>query len=123
MKTLNAALAVACLLVAPSAAMAATVQNTGNVEISVLAPAQHARERIELRVSTAGLDLRNPQNIERLRARVTKAIETACNPGNRLNADLSPDWQCRREMGANATATLYTLARQGAPRSRSLASN
>ena len=121
MKTLNTALAVASLLVAPSAAMAATAQNMGNVEISVLAPAQHSRERIELRVSTAGLDLSNPQNLERLRARVTKAIETACNPGDRLNVDMSPDWQCRREMGANTTAILYRLARQGS--STSLASN
>ena len=121
MKTLNAAFAAACLLVAPSAAMAATAQDVDNVEISVLAPAQHSREPIELRVSTAGLDLSNPQNLERLRSRVTKAIETACNPGNRINADLSPDWQCRREMGANATAALYTLARHGG--SKSLASN
>ncbi|MEO7692113.1 MAG: UrcA family protein [Sphingomonas sp.] len=121
MKTLNAALAAACLLVAPSAAMAATAQDVDNVEISVLAPAQHSREPIELRVSTAGLDLSNPQNLERLRARVTKAIAAACNPGGRINADLSPDWQCRREMGANATTALYTLARQGAP--KHLASN
>ena len=121
MKTLNAAFAAACLLVAPSAAMAATAQDVDAVEINVLAPAQHSRESIELRVSAAGLDLSNPQNLERLRSRVTKAIETACNPGNRINADLSPDWQCRREMGANATAALYTLARHGG--SRSLASN
>ena len=121
MKTLNAAFAAACLLVAPSAAMAATAQDVDNVEISVLAPAQHSREPIELRVSTAGLDLSKPQNLERLRSRVTTAIETACNPGNRINADLSPDWQCRREMGANATAALYTLARHGG--SRSIASN
>ena len=119
MKTLNAAFAAACVLVAPSAAMAATAQDVDNGEVSVTvtAPAQHAREPIELRVSTAGLDLRDPQNLERLRARVAREIETACNPGNRLNADLSPDWKCRREMGASATATLYSLARRGAPQS------
>jgi len=123
MKTLNAALAAACLLAAPTAAMAATAQDVGNGEpsVTVTAPAQHAREHIELRVSTAGLDLSNPQNLERLRSRVTKAIAVACNPGGRINADLSPDWQCRREMGANATAALYTLARHGG--AKSLASN
>lgn len=121
MKILNAALAAGCSLVAPSLAMATTPSGQDNVEVIATAPTQHAREHIELRVSTAGLDLSNPQNLERLRSRVTKAIETACNPGDRLNADLSPDWQCRREMGANATAILYTLARQDAP--KSLASN
>ena len=123
MKTLNAALAAACLLVAPSSAMAATAQNVGNAElnVTVTAPAQHAREAIELRVSTAGVDLSNPQDLERLRSRLTKEIAVACNPGGRINADLSPDWQCRREMGANATAALYTLARHGG--SKSLASN
>ena len=121
MKTLNAALAAACLLVAPSTAMAGTSLDRDGAEIVAVGPAQHARERIELRVSTANLDLSNPQSLERLRSRVTRAIEIACNPGDRVNADLSPDWRCRREMGASATATLYTLARQGA--SRSLASN
>jgi len=121
MKSLNAALAAACLFAAPTTAIAATSQRGEGVEIVAPAPTQHARERIELRVSTAGLDLRDPQNLERFRTRVTRAIETACNPGNRINADLSPDWQCRREMGASATATLYSLARRGA--GQTLASN
>jgi UrcA family protein len=113
MKSLNAALAAACLFAAPTTAIAATSQGGDGVEIVAPAPTQ--------RVSTAGLDLRDPQNLERFRTRVTRAIETACNPGNRINADLSPDWQCRREMGASATATLYSLARRGA--GQTLASN
>jgi len=121
MKTLNVALAAACSLVSPSIVMAGTPVSLENVDVVAVAPAQHGREHIKLSVSRADLDLSNPQNIERLRLRISKAIETACNPGDRLNADMSPDWQCRREMGANATEILYTLARQGAP--KALASN
>ena len=121
MKTLNVALAAACSLVAPSMVMAATPSTLNNDDVVAVAPAQHARERIELRVSTAGFDLSNPQGIERLRSHVTKAIETACKPADPINTKPSPDWQCRREMGASATAVLNAMARRSAP--TALASN
>ncbi len=113
MKILNVAFAAAFALVGPYSAMATTAGDKDTVELDVLAPAQNARERIALRVSVADIDVTNPQSLERLRARVSKAIAANCNPGGRLNADETPDWQCRREMGASANAALYALARQG----------
>jgi len=121
MKTLNVALAAAWSLVAPSMAMAATPSIQNSDDVVAVAPAQHARERIELRVSTAGFDLSNPQSVERLRSHITKAIETACKPTDPLNTKPSPDWQCRHEMGASATAALSAMARRAAP--TALASN
>jgi len=121
MKTLNVALAAALSLVAPSTVMAATPSTQNDAEVVAVAPAQHARERIELRVSTAGYDLKDPQSIERLRSHITKAIATACKPAEPLNTKPAPDWQCRREMGASATAALSAVGRRASP--QSLASN
>jgi len=42
-------------------------------------------------------------------AAVDLLIDTLSTPGNRLNADISPDWQCRREMGANAEVAVNRL--------------
>jgi len=121
MKTLNVALAAAWSLVVPSIAMAATPTTQNDDEVVAVAPAQHARERIELRVSTAGFDLSNPQSVERLRAHISKAIETACVPADPVNTKPSPDWQCRHELGASATAALSTIGRRGT--ATALASN
>lgn len=66
------------------------------------------REQITATVSTAGLDLSTPEGRDRLHDRLSRAIAVACNPGDRLNADMSPDWQCRKEM--NASAMVQVLA-------------
>ncbi len=100
MKTICAAIAAAGLF-ASTAAMAG--------------PAE--REPVKINVSTAGLDLTTQQGVDQARTRIDRAIAAACNPGDRVGADLSPDYRCRREMAANATPTLTRLA-QGVVTSR-----
>ncbi|MET0363256.1 MAG: UrcA family protein [Sphingobium sp.] len=94
MTTLSVAIAAVGLLVAPAIAPAT---------------APHHRESVSVAVATKDLDLSRPEHIARLRDRMARAIALACNPGNRLNADISPDWQCRREMGANAEVAVNRL--------------
>jgi UrcA family protein len=96
MKYLYAAIAAVGLFASGTAASAATSQN---------------REAVSISVVTAGLDLGSEQDVGKLRTRVSRAIALACNPGDRLNADMSPDYQCRREMAANAAPQLNQLLR------------
>lgn len=105
MKTLSAAVAAIALFTVPTVASASTAQS---------------REQVSVAVSTDGLDLSRPEHVERLRNRAARAIAAACNPGDRLNADLSPDWRCRAEMGANAEVAMNRLI--GVPNNR-VASN
>ncbi len=60
------------------------------------------RETVQLRLSPAGEDLSDQKALAAFRAQAMKSISQVCNPGDRLGADMAPDWQCRREM----TATL-----------------
>jgi UrcA family protein len=94
MKTIAAAL-VAATLLAPAA---------------VMAEVPEAREPVSLTVSTQGLDLTQPAGVKALQSRMDKAIAAACNPGDRIGADLSPDYRCRQEMAANVEPTLQQIA-------------
>lgn len=94
MKTLSLAVAAIALFAAPTIASASPAQN---------------REQVSVAVSTNDLDLSRPEHVERLRTRVARAIQAACNPGDRLNADITPDWRCRTEMGANAEVAMNRL--------------
>ena len=68
------------------------------------------RETVSVGVSAHGLDLSRAEHREKLRLRMARAIAQACNPGDRIGADLAPDWQCRREMTASAEPALRRLA-------------
>lgn len=93
MKLLSAAIAAVGLLVAPAVSQAAS----------------NNREQVSVAVQSNDLDLSRPEHVEKLRDRFSRAIAQACNPGDRLNADLKPDWQCRSEMGANAAIAMNRL--------------
>lgn len=104
--------AVAALgLCAPSAPVFA--HPTDHITVSVDGSAQGGRERVALQVSTEGLNLAAPAGVAKLRKRLERAIAYACNPGDRLDADLSPDYQCRQEMATSAEPALLAIA-QGA---------
>ncbi|MET0238646.1 MAG: UrcA family protein [Sphingobium sp.] len=105
MKHLNAAIAAISVLAAPAIASAATPNH---------------REPVSVAVSAQGLDLSRPEHIDSMRKRVARAISEACNPGDRLSADNSPDWQCRQEMRANAETAMNRMI--NAPANR-IASN
>ncbi|MFT3964849.1 MAG: UrcA family protein [Sphingobium sp.] len=105
MKHLSAAIAAVGLLVAPAIAQATS---------------SHNREQVSVAIATNDLDLSRPEHVAKLRDRVSRAIAAACNPGDRLNADLKPDYRCRNEMGANAELAMNRLL--GQPQGR-VASN
>lgn len=74
------------------------------------------RESVSLKVDTAGVDFANPASVAALRQKVERQIEAACNPGDRADADMKPDFKCRREMAANLDPTLYQLAQRATDR-------
>lgn len=94
MKTIAAALAAASLF----------------ASAAVSAEAPKGREQVSVSVSSAGLDLNSAAGLAQLQSRVDKAIAAACNPGDRIGADLSPDYKCRREMAANVQPTMQQIA-------------
>lgn len=103
--------------IALSALVLATVPTAAMAETQ--AP---KREPVSINVSTEGLDLSSANGMQTLRGRMSQAIAAACNPGDRLNANLAPDWQCRREMGAVAEAQIMRIASQSSAKGR-VASN
>lgn len=60
-----------------------------------------AREKVSLPVTAAGVDFADPEAVARFRAAAARQIAAACNPDDRVGADLSPDFKCRREMAAS----------------------
>jgi UrcA family protein len=94
MKYLGAAVAAACLF----------------ASAAVSAEAPQGRENVSINVSSADLDLTTPDGVAQLQGRIDKAIAAACNPGDRIGADLSPDYKCRREMAANVQPTMQQIA-------------
>lgn len=83
MKTIFTALAAVAVLAGSSAAFA------------------NGRENVSLSVRAQGVDFANPAAVARFRADAAKVIAAACNPEDRVGADLAPDFQCRREMAAS----------------------
>lgn len=94
MKYISIALAAAGLLASPALA----------------ADAPQGREQVSVQVSTNGLDMTTQAGVDKFRARVDKAVAAACNPGDRVGADMAPDYKCRREMAANVQPTLQQMA-------------
>ena len=92
MKSLGIAMLAASLLAGASAATAA------------------GRESVSLKVDAASVNFADPASVSALRRQVERQIEQACNPGDRVNADMKPDFKCRREMAANLDPTLTQLA-------------
>jgi UrcA family protein len=92
MKSLALAMIAAGLLAGSSAATAA------------------GRESVSLKVDAAHVDFADPASVAALRRQVERQIEAACNPGDRVGADMKPDFKCRREMAANLDPTLTQLA-------------
>lgn len=90
MNRLNAALAAMAALALPATAPAAP----------------QTREPVSAAVSTAGLDLARSEDRAKLRDRTRRAIAEACNPDDRLNSNGARDWQCFREMAADADAAI-----------------
>jgi len=74
------------------------------------------RETVSLNVDAAKVNFADPVSVAELRRQAQRQIEEACNPGDRVNADMKPDFRCRREMAANLDPTLYHLAMRATAR-------
>lgn len=91
MKTVSVALVAACLLAGSAGAYAKDV------------------EQVSVRVSSEGVNFADPASVEKFRARVNRQIAAICNPGDRLDADLSPDFACRKSMAATSETRIAQL--------------
>ena len=91
MKTVTAALAAVSLIAGATGAFA------------------KARENVETRISTAGVNFADAESVAKFRARVAKEIEAVCNPGERLNADAKPDFACRQSMAQVSETRIAAL--------------
>lgn len=78
--------------------------------VPAIASAPEGREAIAVTVQTSDINLSDPAAIRKAQLRLDRAIAAACNPGDRIGADMSPDWQCRREMAASAEPAMQQLA-------------
>jgi UrcA family protein len=74
------------------------------------------RESVSLKVDAADVNFADPASVSALRRQVERQIEQVCNPGDRVDADMKPDFKCRREMAANLDPTLYQLAARATAR-------
>lgn len=110
MKSVGLAVLAGGLLVAATGVMA---EAPSSEVLIVGAPGAEVedRESIALKVSTAGVDFADPVSVAKFRRDVSRQIEEACNPGDRLHADMKPDFECRRQLTASLEPRLHQLAR------------
>jgi len=94
MKTVSAAIVAACLLVGSAGVAAEPVEN------------------VAAHVSTAGVKFNDPASVDKFRARVKREIAAVCNPGDRLNADMTPDFACRKSMAVTAETRIALMQAQ-----------
>ncbi len=66
-------------------------------------------EKVSVRVSTKGINFKDPASVEKFRDRVDRQIAAICNPGDRLDADTAPDFACRKSMGVTAETRIAQL--------------
>ena len=74
------------------------------------------REAVSLQVRAEGVNFADPVAVSALRREIERKIEAACNPGDRVGADLMPDFRCRREMAATLEPTIMQLAARATQR-------
>jgi UrcA family protein len=67
------------------------------------------RENVEVRVSTAGINFNDAESVAKFRARVARAVADVCNPGDRVNADMAPDFACRKSMAQTSETRIAAL--------------
>ncbi len=68
------------------------------------------QENIAVRVSTAGVNFADADSVAKFRSRVAREVAVACNPGDRLNADMKPDFKCRKSMAAVTETRIAALS-------------
>jgi len=67
------------------------------------------REPVSVRIDTSGVNFADPDSIAEFRRDIARQIEAICNPGDRLDADMAPDFRCRQEMAADLEPVVAQL--------------
>lgn len=67
------------------------------------------REQVAFKVNAAGVNFANVDSVAAFRRDVARQIAALCNPGDRLNADMAPDFKCRNEMAASVEPKIQQL--------------
>ena len=91
MKAIKLALVAACMVVGVTGANA------------------KPRENVALHISAAGVNFADPASVNAFRGRVAREIAAVCNPGDRIGADMTPDFKCRRELSASFEPTIAAM--------------
>lgn len=105
MKTMGMAILAAGLLAGSTGAFAAD-RDPASINVST---AGADREQVAIRVSTDGVDFADANSVASFRRDLNRQINAVCNPGDRLNADMSPDFTCRHQMIASAEPSIQKL--------------
>ena len=74
------------------------------------------REAVVIQVKAEGVNFADPAAVTSLRRDIERKIAETCNPGDRVGADMMPDFRCRREMAATLEPTLVHLASRATQR-------
>jgi len=77
-----------------------------------------SREHVAIAVPAQGVDFANPAAVARFRDNVERQIAVACNPGDRVGADLAPDFKCRREMASSMEPKVRQLVMAATDKAR-----
>jgi len=67
------------------------------------------REQVAFKINTTGVDFADANSVATFRRDIEQQIAAVCNPGNRLNADMAPDFKCRNEMAASIEPKIQHL--------------
>ena len=94
------------LAVAAATAGLLVVSTAGATETE----ATQQREAVAVQVDASKVNFADAEAVARFRRDVERQIAEACNPGDRLGADMKPDFECRRQMAANLEPTVVELA-------------
>lgn len=64
------------------------------------------RENVSLKTNADAVNFTDAKSVSAFRRDMARQIAAICNPGDRLGADLAPDWHCRNEMAASLELTI-----------------
>ncbi len=67
------------------------------------------REAVSVRINASAVNFSDPESIAAFRRDIARQIEEVCNPGDRLDADMAPDFRCRQEMAADLEPVVAQL--------------
>lgn len=74
------------------------------------------REDAAFQMKTEGVNFADPASVAKFRRELNRQIAAVCNPGDRIGADMAPDFECRRQMAASVEPKILQLVAQATGR-------